>query len=1008
MHVRFTLSLVALALAAISASAQGTVPQAAPTDPRLEVYAVTNATVYTRPGQRVENATLIVRQGKVERVGTDVTIPAEAVVYDVEGKTIVPGFIDLVSYYGQPEVDEGERDYMRPQYGSNTRGAYSWNEALKSEYQAAANFSVDAEAAEGYRALGYSTVLSHRPDGISRGSAAVVSLAGDRPERELLLAPLAAHVLSFSKGSSAQMYPGSLMGMIALLRQTYIDADWYADSGQTEETNLSLRGWNDLQQLPQLFVVGDKLEAMRARRLGTEFDEDYIIVGAGDEYQRMDGFSDSVKFVLPLTFPDAYDVEDPYDAQQLDYADMLHWELADQNPARLRRAGHQIALTVAGLDDKDKKLFERLERVHAAGLSAAELLKALTLTPARYLGLEGEIGTLEPGRIANFVVLDEWPVKKDSKVYQTWVQGRPDARAPLTAEVPPGKYRVAVGDSAVYSLDVAGENKAKVATGADTTQRDAKLALSEERITLSFPVDTGEAAERVRLAGRLRADSTWAGQGYDTRGSWVSWTARPAPEGPDSAPDSTAGSAAQDSLTAGTDSLTAPYYADLPRPFGAFGTLVLPEGEDFVVRGATVWTNEEAGILEAADVYVAGGKIAAVGAALIVPAGVVELDGAGKHLTTGIIDEHSHIAIDRGVNEASQESTAEVRVGDVIDSEDVNLYRHLAGGVTALQQLHGSANPIGGQSALIKLRWGMLPEALKIDAADGYIKFALGENVKQSNWGTPFTTRYPQTRMGVEQVYDDYFTRAAEYDARRKAGDATQRRDLDLEALAEILNSERFITCHSYRQSEINMLMKVAERHDFRVNTFTHILEGYKVADKMAEHGAGASTFSDWWAYKYEVWDAIPYNGAIMHDNGVLVAFNSDDAELGRRLNQEAGKAVQFGDVPEEEAWKFVTLNPAKLLHLDNRMGSMRVGKDADLVLWNAHPMSVYAMAEKTWVDGTLYFDRAEMRERQARARRERNRLAQAMLTDKKAGKPVRPMEAKAGEQWHCDAITTH
>jgi imidazolonepropionase-like amidohydrolase len=441
----------------------------------------------------------------------------------------------------------------------------------------------------------------------------------------------------------------------------------------------------------------------------------------------------------------------------------------------------------------------------------------------------------------------------------------------------------------------------------------------------------------------------------------------------------------------------------LPRPFTAFGSLEEQQAESFVVRGATVWTNEDEGIVESADVYVVNGKIMGFGESLKVPAGVKEIDGRGKHLTSGIIDEHSHIAISRGVNESSQESTAEVRIGDVINSEDVNIYRHLAGGVTAVQLLHGSANPIGGQSALIKLRWGAAPEDLKIAGADGYIKFALGENVKQSNWSGN-TTRYPQTRMGVEQVYEDYFTRAAAYARARKADPKGVRRDLDLEALAEILNRERFITCHSYRQSEINMLMKVAERHGFVVNTFTHILEGYKVADKMREHGVGASTFSDWWAYKFEVWDAIPENGPIMHEQGVTVAYNSDDAELGRRLNQEAAKAVQYGGISEEEAWKFVTLNPAKLLHLDQQTGSIKTGKDADLVLWNEHPMSVYALAEKTWVDGIMYFDREQMRERQMEMAAERNRLAQAMLNDKHAGKRTQPVEGHGGEHWHCDS----
>lgn len=257
--------------------------------------------------------------------------------------------------------------------------------------------------------------------------------------------------------------------------------------------------------------------------------------------------------------------------------------------------------------------------------------------------------------------------------------------------------------------------------------------------------------------------------------------------------------------------------------------------------------------------------------------------------------------------------------------------------------------------------------------------------------------------MGVEQVYVDFFTRAKEYDKRKKAKDVTLRPDLELEALAEILNNERFITCHSYVQSEINMLMHVADKLGFKVNTFTHILEGYKVADKMAARNVGGSTFSDWWAYKYEVIDAIPYNGALMNNEGVVVAFNSDDAEMARRLNQEAAKAVLYGGVPEEEAWKFVTLNPAKLLHLDDRIGSVKVGKDADVVLWSDHPMSVYAKAEQTYVDGIKFFDREKDKEMQAEVRKERSRLIQKMLAAKSSGGRTQGVRGQASFHYHCD-----
>ena len=406
------------------------------------------------------------------------------------------------------------------------------------------------------------------------------------------------------------------------------------------------------------------------------------------------------------------------------------------------------------------------------------------------------------------------------------------------------------------------------------------------------------------------------------------------------------------------------------------------------------------------------GKIKAIGKNLSAGSSKV-IDATGKHLTPGIIDEHSHIAISNGVNEGTQAVTSEVRIGDVLDSEDINLYRQLAGGVTTTHLLHGSANPIGGQTQLIKIRWGQTPEQLKFAGWEGFIKFALGENVKQSNWGDYNTIRFPQTRMGVEQVYIDAFTRAKEYEkdwntyngAKNKSGLTQPRKDLELDALVEILHDKRHITCHSYVQSEINMLMHVADTMGFKINTFTHILEGYKVADKMAKRGIAGSTFADWWAYKMEVWDAIPYNGKIMHDAGVLVAFNSDDAEMARRLNQEAGKAVKYGKVSEEEAFKFVTLNPAKMLHIENKVGSVKVGKDADLVLWSDNPLSIYAKAEKTFVDGVKYWDIDNDAQKQKELKVEEARLIQKMIDSKNGGsKTQRPSYVKPSLNT-CDTI---
>lgn len=339
---------------------------------------------------------------------------------------------------------------------------------------------------------------------------------------------------------------------------------------------------------------------------------------------------------------------------------------------------------------------------------------------------------------------------------------------------------------------------------------------------------------------------------------------------------------------------------------------------------------------------------------------------------------------------------------DVVDPEHMGIYHSLAGGVTSLQLLHGSANPIGGRSAILKLKWGEDADGLIYDNSPKFIKFALGENVKQSNWGS--YSRFPQTRMGVEQVFTNYFQRAKEYDQKKKSGEP-YRYDEEMEVLAEILNGERFISCHSYVQSEINMMMKVAEKFGFRVNTFTHILEGYKVADKMAEHGVGAGTFSDWWAYKYEVNDAIPYNAAIMQSQGITVAINSDDREMIRRLNQEAAKTVKYGGMSELEAWKMVTINPAKLLHIDDRVGSIKEGKDADVVLWSGHPLSVYSKAEKTIIEGAVYFDLEKDKMQREAIKKERNQLVKMMLKEKTSGNKMQGPQQRTKRNFTCESL---
>jgi imidazolonepropionase-like amidohydrolase len=430
------------------------------------------------------------------------------------------------------------------------------------------------------------------------------------------------------------------------------------------------------------------------------------------------------------------------------------------------------------------------------------------------------------------------------------------------------------------------------------------------------------------------------------------------------------------------------------------------EPEILLVRGATIWTMGPDGVLENSDLLVRRGRIERVGSGLEAPDGAMVIDAEGLHLTPGLIDAHSHIAMVGGTNEWTVASSAMVRVRDIINSEDRRIYQHLAGGLTVSHVLHGSANPIGGQCQAIKLRWGAGPDGLRFEEARPTIKFALGENPKRGNsHDGDWHHRYPQSRMGVDDFIRERFAAALDY--RDALGRGEVGRDLELDALLEILDDERDIHCHSYRQDEILSLMRLMEEFDSRVAVFTHILEGYKVADEMARHGAAGSSFADWWAYKFEVYDAIPYNTTIMHDRGVSVSVNSDSPDLGRRLNTEAAKSVRYGGTPVETALRFVTINAAEQIGADHVVGSIEPGKHADFVLWDAPPLSTRATARQTWIEGKLYWDADRDADRTAAMRQEREALvARARATDgaEDPGGAGGDAPERAGHTWQAPA----
>ncbi len=996
----------------VTAISQVTFPVNGVADPKVKCFAFTNATIVKDAQTTLTNATLVIREGKIIAVGTSVTIPKDAVVVNCSGKFIYPSFIDIYSDYGVavPQRQGAPFDFRAPaQLTSNTKGVFGWNQAIRSEIDAAKLFNADDAKAEPLRNIGFGTVLTHQKDGIARGTGALVSLASEKENLVMLKEKASAHY-SFSKGTSTQSYPSSMMGTIALLRQTYLDAQWYKSNPATEGVNLSLKSWNEIQALPQIFDAGDKWNDLRADRIGDEFGVQYIIKGGGNEYQRIkDVAATKATYILSLNFPQAMDVEDPNEARFVSLGDMKHWELAPANAAALEKAAIPFCLTATELKDT-KQFLTNLRKAIEYGLSETKALEALTKTPATVLGVYDKVGSIEAGKLASFLITTGEVFKEKTVILQNWVQGeRYNVKDENWSSIA-GQYTLQVksaGANNSYTLDVKSTTEASI-IAKDTIK--TKFSFDGKLVTISFATEKKPRAATIRLGGTVNGD-VWNGNGVDAEGNTVLWLASFAKAGTP-APDT-------------TKKKPLGVLGKVVYPFDGYGWDSLPQAETILIKNGTVWTNEKEGKLENTDVLIKNGKIAQIGKNLS-EAGAKVIDATGKFVTPGIIDEHSHIAA-ASINEGAQSVTSEVRIADNLNPEDINIYRQLSGGVTSSHILHGSANTIGGQTQLIKLRWGANDEDLKFKGADPFIKFALGENVKRTT--SQSNNRFPDTRMGVEEVLMDAFTHACEYEkgckeaepavaTKKKGAAATStaapvRRDLELEALVEIMNKKRFITCHSYVQSEITSTMRVAEKFNFRVNTFTHILEGYKVADKMKAHGANASTFSDWWAYKTEVQDAIPYNATIMQRVGLNVCINSDDAEMARRLNQEAAKSVKYGGMSEEEAFKMVTLNPAKALHVEEKVGSLKPGKDADVVVWSDNPLSIYAKAEQTIVDGIVYFDRTRDAEMRKKIAAERNRLVQKMLGEKRSGGAVTPaipsyqVILSCGDHDHHDGLIT-
>jgi imidazolonepropionase-like amidohydrolase len=985
------------------------------------VHILTNARIVIAPGEILSNGKVLLRNGIIENVGADIDTPADARVWNMQGKTLYAGFIESYSDYGMMQseqrnerVSDGplRRQQNIPEVSS---GSPYWNAKIQAQKNARENFSPDAKTAERLRRSGFTSALCVPQKGNIKGTSALVNLSDKKGNESILKNTVAMHA-NLDVDQSADGYPNSLMGCIALLRQTLYDADWYKKANDAyaknpslprPETNVALASLQNVLSAQQPFIIeaSSDMNALRAKKIADEFKLKLIVRGSGMEYRRITAIKNlNTQIILPVNFPKAPSVATPEEAADVEWSELMHWDIAPENPKRLYDAGISFALTSATMKDQDKFL----ENVRAAverGFPADAALAALTTIPAKMFGVENSLGTIEKGKIANIIIADGDIFGEKTKILESWIDGeRYEIIAQPTVDVR-GKWETSLQEKFILHFkgemnDISGTITRATSvndTVKHTEEKMQKISFTQQLISFLFNGDSIGLSGIVRMSGTISGNEI-VGNGERGDGTLFQWIAqRTAPF-----------TAAADTAKKKRETISASFA--VPAPPMPFGREKLPEQPEYIfINDATLWVTDSTGKkAENADMLIHKGTIEKIGTNLSAPSSAVIIEAKGKHITPGIIDCHSHSGASGSVNEGGQAITAEVRIGDVVDADDISLYRELAGGVTAINILHGSANAIGGQNQVIKLRWGMLPEEMKFENAMQGIKFALGENPKQSNWGDQFTTRYPQTRMGVQQIIRDEFSAARDYEKMwrdyREGKSLPPRRDLELDAITEILNKKRLVHCHSYRQDEILAMMRTAEEFGFQIGTFQHILEGYKVADGMAKHGVGGSSFSDWWAYKFEVYDAIPYNGALMHNEGVTVSFNSDSDEMARRLNDEAAKAVKYGRLTEEEAIKFVTLNPAKQLRINNRVGSLEVGKDADFVVWNGNPLSSLSKCEQTWIDGKKFFDAQEDSTMQKQIQHQRAVLIQKILQNKQGseGSGESPWKRRGKENKSC------
>ena len=943
-------------------------------------HALVGARVHTAPGRVIENATIVIRDGLIRSVARNGAVPAGARVWDLAGRTVYPGFIDAHADLGMDDVPEG-----------GDVGPTHWNPQVRAWFSSTANLQDEEARRRAMRSQGFGAALVVPREGIFRGTASVVSL-GDAGVRERVLRPDLAQSLGFQRsGELGGRYPNSAMGVIALMEQTFLDADWYGrawrayeSSGRAflpPETSASLEALQGAirREQPVVFETRGEEEYLRAHRIASEFGLTPWFRGSGEEYRIVDVLRGrDHPLIIPVDFPDAPEVDDPESAMDASLAELRHWYLAPASPATLANAGIPFAITTDGLSS----VADFLPNVRAAvarGLTAEAALAALTTTPARWLGIERTHGTIAEGRVANLVVAEGDLFTEEATVRDVWVHGVAYGVSRAPRIDPRGTWRIASDDPGGFEAELQLEGTLNRLRGTIDVAPGPNV---EEAVSVDI-----ESAEVVTETGRLevRFDGEFLGfrgtallSGSVTGDTFYAWSSLPNGASPSFRGERTAPfeGDGRGTVAAEVPDLDLPFI----RPMMDYGVTAMPEQPDAVlVRNATVWTMGPQGRLENADVLVRDGEIAEVGSGLRAPRGAVVVDGTGKHVTPGMIDPHIHSGVS-SVNETGATIVPEVQMAEVVTHNNIAMYRQLAGGLTTAMIKHGSANPIGGEGVIVKMRWGGLPDQLILEDAPRLVKFALGENPKRCC----YEDRYPNTRMGTQAIIRDHFMAARDYERAWQRWEESNeglppRRDLRMQAILDILNQDLLISSHGYRADEYLALVRLAEEFGFRVQTLQHAVEAYKIAPELARAGVAAAVWSDWGAFKMEAYDATKYNARILMEAGVTVSLHSDNAQIASRMNWEAGKLLRTG-LTEEQALSTVTINAAKVLDIEDRVGSLEPGKDADFVVWSGNPLSQFTRAEQTWVDGRRFFSLEEDAVLRERVRSERQQLIQAVL----------------------------